>query len=239
MFIFKAWFTKMLQKSKIQLVENLVLNRLIPWKLNNFGKNSQIRMQKKSATDTSWHSVYMNARDSMVRMVSGIVPPKEIEDIVQETYVRICQMDKHKVVEQPKSFLMKTARNIAYDYLKKAETRLADSVESELEFDAYTLPRDQVFESAASNQEFAHFCEAVRELPVQCRRVFVLKKVYGYTQKEIAKEMKLSESTVEKHIAVGFKKCAIYMLGFTEGNVRSCQSGAAKKFTKNAQEAGK
>lgn len=187
-------------------------------------------MQKKSATDTSWHLVFMAARDSMMRMLSGIVPPKEIEDIVQETYVKICQMDKRETVQQPKPFLMKTAKNLAYDYLKKAETRLADGVDFESEFDANTLPYDQVFESTASSEEFAHFCEAVRELPVQCRRVFVLKKVYGYSQKEIAKEINLSESTVEKHIAVGFKRCASYMLGFG-------QSKSANVSSKNTQEA--
>jgi RNA polymerase sigma factor (sigma-70 family) len=176
-------------------------------------------MQKKSTTQTSWHLVFMAARDSMLRMVAGIVPPKEIEDIVQETYVRICQMDKREPVEQPKSFLMKTAKNLAYDYLKKSETRLADGVESEFEFDTDTLVNNQVFDSVASSEEFSYFCEAIRQLPIQCRRVFVLKKVYGYSQKEIAKEMNLSESTVEKHIAVGFKRCASYMLGFSQLNV--------------------
>jgi RNA polymerase sigma factor (sigma-70 family) len=184
-------------------------------------------MQKKSTVQTSWHPIFMAARDSMLRMVSRIVPPKEIEDIVQETYVRICQMDQRETVEQPKSFLMKTARNLAFDHIKKAETRLADSVETELEFDVDKLVHDEVFESIASSEEFAHFCEAIRQLPVQCRRVFVLKKVYGYSQKEIAKEMNLSESTVEKHIAVGFKRCASYMLGFSQSNVRSSQSGPA------------
>mgnify|MGYP003647524987 FL=1 len=156
----------------------------------------------------------MAARDSMVRVVSRIVPSKEIEDIVQETYVRICQMDKRKSVKQPKSFLMKTARNLAYDHLKKSETRLADGVEYELDFDVDNRDNDQVFDSVASSQEFALFCEAIRQLPPKCRRVFVLKKVYGYSQKEISKEMKLSESTVENHINVGFKRCASYLLGF-------------------------
>jgi len=169
----------------------------------------------------------MAARDSMASMLSRIVPPKEIEDIVQETYVRICQMDKREPVEQPKSFLMKTARNLAYDHLKKAETRLADGAETDCDFDVDASMHDAVFENHASNQEFAHFCEAVRQLPVQCRRVFVLKKVYGYSQKEIAKEMTLSESTVEKHIAVGFKRCASYMLGLSQTNVRSSQSRSA------------
>jgi RNA polymerase sigma factor (sigma-70 family) len=187
-------------------------------------------MQKKSATHTSWHPIFMAARDNLIRMVSRIVPPKEIEDIVQETYVRICQMDKREPVEQPKSFLMKTARNLAYDHLKKAETRLADSVETEGDFDVETLLSDEVFTSIASGEEFAHFCEAVRQLPVQCRRVFVLKKVYGYSQKEIAKEMNLSQSTVEKHIAVGFKRCASYMLVFSQTNVRSSQSGSVSNI---------
>ncbi|MFT6779478.1 MAG: RNA polymerase sigma factor (sigma-70 family) [Paraglaciecola sp.] len=183
-------------------------------------------MQTKSATHTSWHPIFMAAKDSIARMVSRIVPPKEIEDIVQETYVRICQMDKREPVEQPKSFLMKTARNLAYDHLKKAETRLADGVETDSDFDVEALVHDEVYESIASSEEFAHFCEAVRQLPVQCRRVFVLKKVYGYSQKEIAKEMKLSESTIEKHIAIGFKRCASYMLEFGQTDVRSSQSGS-------------
>jgi RNA polymerase sigma-70 factor (ECF subfamily) len=184
-------------------------------------------MQKKSPKHTSWHPSFMAARDSMVRMVSRIVPPKEIEDIVQETYVRICQMDKREPVEQPKSFLMKTARNLAYDHLKKAETRLADGVETELDFNVEDLVSDKVFDSVASSEEFSLFCEAIRQLPAQCRRVFVLKKVYGYSQKEIAREMNLSESTVEKHIAVGFKRCASYMLGVNQSNVGFRSAGSA------------
>jgi RNA polymerase sigma-70 factor (ECF subfamily) len=192
--------------------------------------NQRIKMQKKTATHTTWHPIFMAARDNIARMVARIVPPKEIEDIVQETYVRICQMDKREPVEQPKSFLMRTARNLAYDHLKKSETRLADGVEAECDFDIATLDHDEVFENIASNQEFAHFCEAVRQLPVQCRRVFVLKKVHGYSQKEIAKEMNLSQSTVEKHIAVGFKRCATYMLGFSQTNITPSQSKPAANF---------
>lgn len=148
-----------------------------------------------------------------MRTVSKLVPPKEIEDIVQETYVKICQMDDHSSIRQPKSFLHKTARNLALDHLKRAETRLADQVEQESQFHGgdHHLGTDP-FEQVASKQEFAHFCDAVRQLPVQCRKVFVLKKVYGYSQKEIARELNVSESTVEKHIATGIKRCTQYML---------------------------
>lgn len=44
-------------------------------------------------------------------------------------------------------------------------------------------------------------------LPPQCRRAFELRKVDGLSYKEIAKRMKLSPSTIEKHVATGLLKC--------------------------------
>ena len=193
-------------------------------------------MQNKNATPSGMHHIFMTAKDSLVRMVSRIVPPKEIEDIVQETYVRICQLDNPQAIEQPKSFLMKTARNLAIDHLKKAETRLADGVDEEHQFHLDSDgAKDDTFDQVASTEEFGHFCEAVRQLPLQCRKVFVLKKVYGYSQKEIARELDISESTVEKHIAVGFKRCASYMLskGQTFGAAASSTSTKGHKMGVN------
>lgn len=164
--------------------------------------------------DNKIHETYMAARNGVMKMVSRLVPPKEVEDIVQETYVRLCQVDKPQTIVEPKSFLYRTAKNLALDHLKKAETRLVDGIEDDSD-DLGGLADnhvDSTFQSVASQQEFAHFCESVRFLPVQCRKVFVLKKVYGYSQKEIAKTMKISESTVEKHIATGIKKCTQYMM---------------------------
>ena len=162
----------------------------------------------------SIHDIYMSLRGSLARAVLGIVPPKEIEDIVQETYVRVCQIEMKEKIREPRSFLFKTAHNLALDHVKRAESRLAVSVEEtgESGFGEAERSADETFDRVASNEEFLHFCEAVRQLPVQCRRAFVLKKVYGCSQREIAREMNLSESTVEKHIAQGIKRCTYFMM---------------------------
>lgn len=162
----------------------------------------------------SINEIYMSLRGSLARAVMGIVPPKEIEDIVQETYVRVCQIERKEKIREPRSFLFKTARNLALDHVKRAESRLAVSVEEtgETGFGEAQRSNDETYCQVASNEEFSHFCEAVRQLPVQCRRAFVLKKVYGCSQREIAKEMNLSESTVEKHIAQGIKRCTYFMM---------------------------
>lgn len=158
-------------------------------------------------------SVFIALRGNLARAVRHIVPPKEIEDIVQETYIRVCKADGEKRIKSPQSFMYKTARNLALDYAKRSETRLADSLaDTENEgLSASHLLEDGTLNQASSEQEFSQFCRAVRYLPVQCRRAFVLRKVYGYSQQEIAKVMQISERTVEKHIATGIKRC-MYML---------------------------
>jgi RNA polymerase sigma factor (sigma-70 family) len=157
--------------------------------------------------------IFVSFRNALIRSVSHIVPPKDIEDIVQETYVRVCQVDKKEAIKYPRSFMLKTAKNLALDHVKRADFRLNQSIDEETLENA--LPADELhdetYTNATTNEEFAQFCEAVRHLPAQCRRAFILKKVYGYTQKEIAEYMDISESTVEKHIANGIKRCTYYM----------------------------
>lgn len=169
-------------------------------------------MKNKSANYKPWYAVFSATKGNVIKAVSKLVPPKEVEDIVQETYVRICQMGHPNTLQKPQALMMTVAKNLAIDHLKRSETRLADNVAEDSEFEFHSDNKDQVFESVASDQEFLQFCEAVRYLPIQCRRVFVLRKVYGYSQKEIASEMKISQSTVEKHVAAGLKKCAEHMM---------------------------
>ncbi len=153
--------------------------------------------------------VFVALRRKLARAVSRIVPPPEIEDIVQETYVRVCQFDQVGDIRHPRSFLYRTARNLALDHIKRSASRVTVSLSDDDEeySDEPRLARD-VYDQLAARQEFEIFCEAVQQLPLQCRRVFVLRKVYGYSQKEIARALDISESTVEKHIAFGIKRCS-------------------------------
>ena len=152
--------------------------------------------------------VFTALRGRIASVVLRIAPPQEVEDIVQETYVRVCQAKNKETIREPRSFLFRTAQNLALDYVKKAESRLTSTTDllDESAFSIESLHPDATFEQVASSEKFAQFCEAVRRLPQQCRRAFVLKKVYGRTQKEIAEDMGISESAVENHIARGMKR---------------------------------
>src|SRR5690606_4778787 len=110
---------------------------------------------------------YTALRSRLVRLVMGIAPPKEVEDIVQETFVRVCQIKDKESIREPSSYVFRTARNLALDHVKRSETRLADGGDaldrmSEVA-DLSALESDPTYAQVASGEEFALFCEAVRE----------------------------------------------------------------------------
>ena len=155
---------------------------------------------------------YLSMVGRLKRAIAGIVPPKEVEDIVQEAYVRACKAERESPITAPRSFLFKIVRNLALDHVKRAEARLSDSFDEQEvgHLGQQSYGADPLGE-AVSHEEFSLFCEAVRLLPAQCRRAFVLKKVYGYSRREIAEHMGVTENTVQTQIARGMKACTQFV----------------------------
>ncbi|MEQ8691501.1 MAG: RNA polymerase sigma factor [Pseudomonadales bacterium] len=157
--------------------------------------------------------VFLNIRSKVARSVAGIVPKKDLEDVVQDTFLRIQDLKGANDIRNPEAFIYQIARNLALDHVKRAGSRLLDGYDDvEQAQDVIDLlDDDSVYREVVSGQEFGDFCSAVHELPDQCRRVFVLRKVYGFSQKEIANSLGISQSSVEKHVARGLKLIHRYL----------------------------
>jgi|TARA_B100000768_G_scaffold95423_1_gene89128 RNA polymerase sigma-70 factor (ECF subfamily) len=152
-------------------------------------------------------NLFISMRSILAAAVANIVPAHEIEDVVQETYVKLCLIKSDKAILHPRSYLYQIAKNIAKDRVKSASFKLVDSIDDHEDILSVD-EEDEVYLAAVSHEEFSQFCEAVRFLPLQCRRVFVLRKVYGFSQREVAKQLEIAESTVEKHVALGLRRCS-------------------------------
>lgn len=155
-------------------------------------------------------SIYLTCKGMLARAVRGIVQRHEVEDVLQEAFVRSYEAEGRHEIRDARAFLLRTARNVALDHVTSARYQRTGSLDS--------LEEEQMIDEAApvetqveSEQRFITFCEAVGSLPEQCRRVFVLRKVYGLSQEEIATRLGIAQSTVEKHIAKGLLLCSEHM----------------------------
>jgi RNA polymerase sigma factor (sigma-70 family) len=153
---------------------------------------------------------FLAHRNQLFRLIGRIVRPDEIEDIVQETFVQSYAAARHQQIHNPRNFMFRTARNLALNSINRSEHKLSSSIEEMEDFDI-SSDVDLVEEGYQSEQKFLSFCKAVSTLPVVCRKVFILKKVYGLSQKEIASFLDIAPSTVEKHISRGMNVTSDYM----------------------------
>ncbi|UTW44129.1 RNA polymerase sigma factor [bacterium SCSIO 12696] len=159
---------------------------------------------------------YRKVIAGLLRKVTFARTP-EVEDILQETYLRTYQSALKQEIRFPKAFMVKTALRLA-NQQKKIDSRLEtggaieDFPESELSFlNGADIKARNPEEHCISLEQFQRLCRAINQLPPRCRKAFILRKIYGYSQKEIASYMGLSESTVEKHIAKGIQHSVRYM----------------------------
>lgn len=152
---------------------------------------------------------FVKLRSSIYRYISRFVPPSDVEDIVQDAYVKLCSIEDKDPQKYNKSFFYTVAKNLALDHLKRAENKLSDSLdEDDTELDVDGL--DTAVSSAITFERFGQFCSIVQSMPKQCRKVFVLRKVYGFTQQEIAEKLDISISTVSNHLVKGTKLFSQY-----------------------------
>jgi len=141
------------------------------------------------------------------RFTSGA---EDIEDLVQETYVRVYALPDFHAVESSKALLFRIAHNLAVERARRQKSQATDSVADFEQLNVFTseAPPDEQVEA---RQRFESFCAAVDRLPPLCRRVFVLRKVYKLSHTEISEVLGVSHSTIEKHVAKGLLRCRDYL----------------------------
>ncbi len=135
-----------------------------------------------------------------------LVADEDIEDVIQDTYLRIYGIKDYGNVESPKALLITIAHNLAVTLIRSRNARATDlvaDIESLGGVSDGGLPEEQF----DARRRFEAFCAAVDDLPPICRRVFVLRKVYKLSQAEISTVLGIAESTIEKHVVKGLARC--------------------------------
>jgi RNA polymerase sigma-70 factor (ECF subfamily) len=146
-------------------------------------------------------------------LVSRFHDVDEIDDLVQETYMRVLAAREKGVIVSPKAFLFATARNLALDRVRRSRIVTIDPVAEVEELSVYD-EGPSAPDCAARRQELELLTRAIQNLPDRCRQVITLRKIYGLSQKEIAARLGISEHTVEAQVGNGVRRCAEFLARF-------------------------
>lgn len=130
----------------------------------------------------------------------------DVDDVVQESFLRVWKAAAARRITSAKAFLFTVARHRALDLIRSQRrspfvevTDLGGLFVSDHAPDAAA--------AAATSEEIDLLVEVVESLPARCREIFILRKLKGVSQKDIARQLGLSEQTVQVQAARGLRRC--------------------------------
>lgn len=131
----------------------------------------------------------------------------DADDVVQEVYAALAELPEVAHIRDPWAYMVATARASILSALRRARIVRIEAFASLEHLDA----ADQAAgpeRVATAHQQLRATLALIQALPDKCRQAFLLRRVEGLSQRQIAQRMGVSENTVEKHIGKGIRLLA-------------------------------
>ncbi len=147
------------------------------------------------------------------------VSNSDIDDLVQEAYCKLSRLETVAHITNPRAYFYQVVRNLRLEQIRRS--RVVD-IDILTDVHAATISSDQPLQDIeiGSKQQLLRVQRLIDELPERCRQVFTLRKVYGVSQREIARKLGISETIVENDVVKGLR---LIMQRVQEEDVRLCR----------------
>lgn len=124
----------------------------------------------------------------------------DIDDLLQEVYVRLAAAAQREIPAQTKAFVFSTARNLLIDRVRREQVV---PIEAVADLDALGVAIDEPGpdRSVMAREELRRVQAALDRLPPRAREALLLRRVDGLSRAEIASRMGIGEGTVKEYLA--------------------------------------
>ena len=136
----------------------------------------------------------------------------EARDVAQEAYVRMLQLAQPGAVSFLRAYLFKTAANIALDRARARSNRarLLDGQPREASIDELSPDR-----RVLGTEEMEIFKRALLELSPKCRRAFLLCRIDGLSDVQVAAELGIKPRMVRHYLGQAGVYCQLRINGLS------------------------
>jgi RNA polymerase sigma factor (sigma-70 family) len=157
-------------------------------------------------------ALYRHHRAELLRfLIARTGDPVEAEDVLQEVWIRAARQPLASV-EHWRAYLFRTANNLVIDRIRtrrRRESRELRWTEAEhgpiQPMQEVADPDANAEDALSAREEAARLASGIANLPAGARRAFELHKIDGLSHADVAAQLGISRSGVEKHIAVAMK----------------------------------
>ena len=126
----------------------------------------------------------------------------EAEDIVQDVFLKLWERRELLDNISLTSFLFMMVRNSCLNHLKHRQIADTETAERLYAADFVPDPSSLLIQKELSDS----IDQIMEELPPKCKEAFVLSRLNGLKNREIAEHMAITEKVVEKHITRALKR---------------------------------
>ena len=135
----------------------------------------------------------------------------DIDDVVQESFLRLWRARMGQPVRFAKALLFKVARHLVIDTARRKQISPIVHVTDLTALSVIEEERLGPAEAACKHDEIVLLAAAIDSLPARCREILILRKLRGVPQKAIAAQLGLSEQTVQVQVSRGVRRCEEFL----------------------------
>ena len=131
----------------------------------------------------------------------------DVNDLRQDTYVRVYEAAAKARPPVPKAFLFAVAAHLLADRMRRRRVVAIDAV-GDIEALGVLVEEVSPERRISAHEELRRLAQAIDSLPPRCREVVWMRRVDDLPQKEVARRLGITEKSVEKHVMKGMKLLA-------------------------------
>jgi len=164
-----------------------------------YNEEQTLLLRLKSGDYQAFTQLYQRYSLRLLGRIIRLVKSEETaEEILQTLFLKVWERrDQIDADKSLKPFLFTIAQNLVYDHFR----RMALDERFRNEFiKQYAEDYQHIEEELTFKQTQENVMNAIKALPPQCQKVFILFKIEGKSYAEICETLNISKSTVNNHL---------------------------------------